>query len=50
MDFKLVLERFLDAFGRENIRYTLMGEFAMGLREYEKEMRILKGQRRNFFS
>jgi predicted nucleotidyltransferase len=31
MDFKLVLERLLNAFERENIRYALMGGFAMGL-------------------
>jgi len=31
MDFKLVLERLLNAFEREKIRYALMGGFAMGL-------------------
>jgi hypothetical protein len=31
MDFKLVLEKLLTAFKKHNIRYALMGGFAMGL-------------------
>lgn len=31
MDFKLVLEKLLTAFKEQNIRYALMGGFAMGL-------------------
>lgn len=31
MDFKLVLEKLLTAFEKKNIRYALMGGFAMGL-------------------
>ena len=31
MDFKLVLEKLLVAFEKQNIRYALMGGFAMGL-------------------
>lgn len=31
MDFKVVLEKLLAAFREVNIRYALMGGFAMGL-------------------
>lgn len=31
MDFKVVLEKLLNAFEKKNIRYALMGGFAMGL-------------------
>lgn len=30
MDFKLVLEKLLSAFNEQNIRYALMGRFALG--------------------